>query len=46
MQDPTVPPPSDQAATEGPLTEFIRRFTEFLPERPLVVPAYDSWCES
>ena len=32
MQDPTVPPPSDQAATEGPLTEFIRRFTEFLPD--------------
>ncbi len=32
MQDPTTPPPSGQAATEGPLAEFVRRFTEFLPD--------------
>jgi len=32
MQDSTATPPSPQASTEGPLAEFIRQFTDFLPD--------------
>jgi hypothetical protein len=32
MQESTASLPTEQVATEGPLTEFIRRFTDFLPD--------------
>jgi hypothetical protein len=32
MQDPTASPPSAQTTTEGPLAEFFRRLTDFLPD--------------
>ncbi len=32
MQDPTASPPSDQITTDGPLAEFFRRLTDFLPD--------------